>query len=86
MEQDIENWKKQQMLLGNKAAAILGTGSLNLNQLLYSGSGSAANNQSYGASMGVNQGQFTGTGTAAGASGVTGASGQQNQAAAAFAG
>ena len=68
------------MLLGNKAAAIPGTGSLNLNQLLYSGSGGTVNNQNYGANTGANQGQFANTGSATGVSGIPGAPGSQNQA------
>ena len=53
VEQDIENWKKQQMLLGNKGAAIPG-GSINLNQLLYSGSNGS------GANYSTNQGGYSG--------------------------
>ena len=71
VEQDIENWKKQQMLLGNKGAAIPG-GAINLNQLLYAGSnGQGANySTSQGAYSGqtgssqANQQQFNDTGNA----------------------
>ena len=44
VEQDIENWKKQQMLMGHKGGANLPGGSGSLNSLLYgNSSGSGAN-------------------------------------------
>jgi len=45
VEQDIENWKKQQMLMGNKSGTIPG-GNISLNQLLHSG---VNGNQNYSA-------------------------------------
>ena len=77
VEQDIENWKKQQMLMGNKGNANIPGGQSSLNSLLYGNGSSTGNN--FGGANG--QGGFGGgAGQSSHASGAAGGYGDANNA------